>query len=241
MGDMAYGDRPGPGRDRGWFGDLDWGAILASVIAGLGITILLVTLGAAAGIEAGDDGGDEGTISRAVGTWTVISALLGTLIGTFIGGRFSRWDSPGSAVYHAITSWGLAQVLGALLGAIGALGLLGAALRRADPQDAEAAAGGTGEEAADAISWGGWALALGMLLTLAASILGWWLGSRTRISDAERDYGGGGYGGGGGRRVYEREVVTGGATGAGVGAGTGAAAGTTRPVEEDRPTTWTGT
>ena len=249
MANVGYGDAGGYGRppqDRGWFGDLDWGAILASVIAGLGITILLVTLGAAAGIEAGDDGGDEGTISRAVGTWTVISALLGTLIGTFIGGRFSRWDSPGSAVYHAITSWGLAQVLGALLGAIGALGLLGAALRRTDPAEAEAAAGGGGEEAADAISWGGWALALGMLLTLAAAIIGWWLGSRTRISDAERDYGGGGrgYRGQAGMGAGGGMTTTGTGMGPGTPAGTGAGVGTTGTagtVEEDRPTTWTGT
>jgi hypothetical protein len=196
----------GRGTRVSWFGYLDWGAILASVFAGLGVTLLLVTFGAAAGIEASDDGGDEGTISTAVGTWTVISALLGTLVGTFIGGRFSRWQSPGSAVYHALTSWGLVTVGTAWLGASGALGLLGSALRRTDldPADAQGAAGGNGEaaeQAADAISWGGWALALGMLLTLLAAIGGWWLGSRTSLMDAERDDLADGTRGGGGSRV----------------------------------------
>ena len=63
----------------GWFGYLDWGAILASVFAGLGTTLLLVAFGSAVGIEAADDGGDETRISSIVGTWTVVSALLGTL------------------------------------------------------------------------------------------------------------------------------------------------------------------
>jgi len=74
------------------------GAILASVFAGLGTTLLRVAFGSAAGIEAADDGGDETRISSIVGTWTVISALLGTLVGTFIGGRYSRYQSGASAV-----------------------------------------------------------------------------------------------------------------------------------------------
>ena len=192
--EYAERDRGGDVRgDDGWFGNLDWGAIVASVVAGLGTTLLLVTLGAAVGIEAADDNGDnEGRIAAGVGTWAVISALLGTLVGTFIGGRFSRWQSPGSATYHGLTSWGLATLLSAWLGASGAPGLLGSALSRedADPGAAAGTTGGGGEaaeQAGNAISWGGWALALGMLLTLATAIVGWHLGSRTRLADAERD------------------------------------------------------
>ena len=184
-------------RTDGWFGNLDWGAIIASVVSGLGITLLLSTLGAAAGIEAADDTDDNaGRIAAGVGTWIVISALLGTLAGTFIGGRFSRWQSPGSATYHGITSWGVTMLLGAWLRATGALGLLGSALSRedADPGRAQGATGGNAagaaNEAANEISWGGWALALGLLLTLAAAIIGWHLGSRTRLTDAERETGG---------------------------------------------------
>jgi hypothetical protein len=182
------GDR---GRDWGWFGELDWGAIVASVIAGLGVTLLLVTFGAAAGIEASDDGGNEGRIAGGVGTWAVISALLGTLVGTFIGGRFSRWQSPGSATYHGITSWGLATVLSAILGAMGALGLLGSAISREDTGSGTATQGdgaATGD-VVDAISWGGWALALGMLLTLVTAIVGWHLGSRSRLTEMELETG----------------------------------------------------
>ena len=171
----------------GWFGYLDWGAILASVFAGLGITLLLVAFGSAAGIEASDDGGDETRISSVVGAWTVVSALLGTLIGTFIGGRYSRFQSGASAVYNAITSWGFVQVLALWLAGNGIAGLLSGGLRSVQETPTADAAQDTASEVADAVSWGGWALALGMALTLAAAIAGWWIGSRSQLADAETD------------------------------------------------------
>ena len=204
------------GGERGWFGDLDWGAIVAAVISGLGLTLLLVTIGAAIGIEAADDdsGDNAGRIAAGVGTWAVISALLGTLLGNFIGGRFSRWQSPGSATYHGITSWALATLISAWLGASGALGLLGSALSREDADPGRAAGGGAaagaGDEVADPISWGGWALALGRVLPLLAAIIGWHLGSRSRLADAEIESGGRGgmgWGVGGARRPMMRGPV----------------------------------
>jgi len=171
----------------GWFGYLDWGAILASVFAGLGLTLLLVAFGSAAGIEAADDGGDETRISTIVGTWTVVSALLGTLVGTFIGGRYSRFQSGASAVYNALASWGFVQVLALWLAGSGTAGLLSGGLRSVEQTPSPEAAEGTAEQIADAVSWGGWALALGMLLTLAAAIAGWWVGSRSRLADAETE------------------------------------------------------
>jgi hypothetical protein len=171
----------------GWFGYLDWGAILASVFSGLGITLLLVAFGSAAGIEAAADGGDETRISSIVGTWTVVSALLGTFIGTFIGGRYSRFQSGASAVYNALTSWGFVQVLALWLSGSGIAGLLAGGLRSAQQTPTGEAAEGAAEQVADAVSWGGWALAFGMALTLAAAIAGWWVGSRSRLADAETD------------------------------------------------------
>ena len=169
----------------GWFGYLDWGAILASVFAGLGLTLLLVAFGSAVGIEAADDGGDETRISTIVGTWTVISALIGTFVGTFIGGRFSRVQSGASAAYNALTSWGLVQVLALWLAGNGIAGLLAGGLRSAQSSAPAQASGETAEKVTDAVSWGGWALALGMLLTLAAAVIGWAVGSRSRLADAE--------------------------------------------------------
>jgi len=171
----------------GWFGYLDWGAILASVFAGLGVTLLLVAFGSAAGIEAADDGGDETRISSIVGTWTVVSALLGTLVGTFIGGRYSRFQSGASAVYNALVSWGFVQVLALWLAGNGIAGLLSGGLRSVEQAPTADAAEATANQVADAVSWGGWALAFGMALTLAAAIAGWWIGSRSQLADAETD------------------------------------------------------
>jgi hypothetical protein len=171
----------------GWFGYLDWGAILASVFAGLGTTLLLVAFGSAAGIEAADDGGDETRISSIVGTWTVVAALIGTFVGTFIGGRFSRFQSGAAAVYNALTSWGFVQVLGLWLAGNGIAGLLSGGLRSVDAAAGADVSDDAAEQAADAVSWGGWALALGMALTLGAAIAGWWIGSRSRLADAETD------------------------------------------------------
>jgi hypothetical protein len=171
----------------GWFGYLDWGPILASVFAGLGTTLLLVAFGSAAGIEAADDGGDETRISSIVGTWTVVSALIGTFVGTFIGGRYSRFQSGASAVYNALTSWGFVQVLGLWLASNGVAGLLSGGLRSAGDVGSARVSEAATEAIADAVSWGGWALALGMALTLAVSIAGWWISSRSRLSTAETD------------------------------------------------------
>src|SRR5829696_7490439 len=132
----------------GWFGYLDWGAILASVFAGLGLTLLLVAFGSAAGIEAADDGGDETRISSVVGTWTVISALLGTFIGTFIGGRYSRFQSGASAVYNALTSWGFVQVIALWLAGNGIVGLLSGGLRSIDQTPRADVSDGTAEQVA---------------------------------------------------------------------------------------------
>ena len=171
----------------GWFGYLDWGAILASVFAGLGTTLLLVAFGSAAGIEAADDGGDETRISSIVGTWTVISALVGTFVGTFIGGRYSRVQSGASAVYNALTAWGFVQVLGLWLAGNGIAGLLSGGLRSVENVPTTEATEGSVEAVANAVSWGGWALALGMAASLAAAIAGWWIGSRSNLADAETD------------------------------------------------------
>jgi len=78
-------------------------------------------------------------------------------------------------------------VLGLWLAGIGIAGLLSGGLRSADAAAGANVPGDAAEQAADAVSWGGWALALGMALTLAAAIAGWWIGSRSRLADAETD------------------------------------------------------
>jgi hypothetical protein len=170
---------------------VNWGAIALAVLVGFGITLLLVTVGAAAGAMAtnGDVAdGDSGKIAAAVGTWTVLAALGGTFVGSYIGGRYNRWSSRGGAVYHALGAWGLSLLLGVWLGATGATGLLGSALTGAanTPRAQLMAQGAKPGDIADAVGWSGWALALGLVLTMLVAIGAWWFGAHRTLDDFER-------------------------------------------------------
>lgn len=160
---------------------LHWPAIIAAVVIGFGFTILLVTIGAAADANALEGAGnnDDGKIAAALGAWTVIAAVAGTLLGSYIGGRYTRWTSRGSAVYHALAAWGLSTALAAWLGASGSVGLLGSSLTSVANAPAK-------DDAAQAIAWGGWALAAGMALTMVASIAAWLFGSNRHLDNFER-------------------------------------------------------
>ncbi|MCW2926857.1 MAG: hypothetical protein JWM86_825, partial [Thermoleophilia bacterium] len=120
--------------------------------------------------------------------WTVLAALGGTFVGSYVGGRYTHWASRGSAIYHALGAWGLSVLVGVWLGAAGASGLLGSALNSAanQPRAAQAAASGSKpEDIADAIGMGGWALALGLVLTLVVSVAAWWWGAHRPLDDFE--------------------------------------------------------
>lgn len=164
-----------------WFGGADWGAVLAAVITGLGITFLLVSLGIAIGLETDESValGDES--ATLVGTWSIVSAIVGMLFGGFIGGRFSRWLTVGSSIYHGITAWSLMVVVSIWLGVTGAVGMLGSGLVTVLTRNLEERA-----TLANVISWNGWALFAGMALTLLATAGGWWFGARMRLAQFEQ-------------------------------------------------------
>ncbi|MCZ4495495.1 MAG: hypothetical protein JWM25_78, partial [Thermoleophilia bacterium] len=118
----------------------------------------------------------------------IIAALGGTFVGSYIGGRYTRWTSLGGAVYHALGAWGLSLGIGIWLGTNGASGLLGSSLTSAANTPRADIARSTGtkpEDIADAIGWGGWALALGLVLTLIVSITAWRFGSHRHLDDFE--------------------------------------------------------
>lgn len=172
---------------------IDWAAIVASVVVGLGVTLLLVVIGAAVGVTAAE-GADAGTVSTAIGGWTVLSALIGAFAGTYVGGRVSRGFDPVSPLLHGVASWSLVTITAVWLGASGVAGLLGAGLQTAGQigaetglPDAEQVPTEAPAGTVDAIAWGGWALAIGFLVTLGLSILGWWLGERSRPAVAVVD------------------------------------------------------
>jgi hypothetical protein len=176
-------------------GGLDWGAIIGSVCAGLGVTMMLSVLGVATGLIASDpnvDAGEATGILGAVGAWLVIALCVGSFIGSFIGGRFAQWLGRGSVVYHALTSWGIAIILTSALAALLTIGFSNSfvaadAAAQAGTSKAAANTNNTAATATDNIGGVGWGIGIGMLLTLGTAVGGWWLGSRKPLMDVEVD------------------------------------------------------
>lgn len=215
----AYAAFPGRFENK----SVDWHAIVASVVAGLGVTAMLTLLGVAVGLISGnentDTAGEIGGILGAVGAWTVVAMCIGAFVGSVLGGRLARWLDRGRVGYHALTSWGLATLLTIALAALVSIAFANsenAAANTAAATDAAATTndgtnapqpgatdgteqGQTGtdngstskdeaaQNAADALGGVAGAIGLSMLLTLAASVAGWWIGSRKRLLDIERE------------------------------------------------------
>ena len=203
------------GSDRGSaIRDLDWSAVFASVVIGLGLTVMLTVLGVATGLIASDrhsSAGDIGGIVGSIGAWAVIAAILATFIGSFAGGRFSRGLNRGSIGYHAATAWGVATLLTLVLVTFLTMGFVSsastvaataAATNKATttpaattpaattapvPNTSTTAAKDTAASTADALGGAGVALTIGMLLTLVASVAGWYVGSRKPLTSLERE------------------------------------------------------
>lgn len=166
---------------------VNWSAIVLAVLVGMGITFLLVTVGAAAGAMA-EDGqirdGDSGKIAAALGTWAVIAALGGAFVGCYIGGRYTRWVSLGSAMYHALGAWGLSLMLSIWLGTNGAFDLVGSVLGSASDKPSSSKV--KAEDIADAVGWSGWALAATLALTLIVSVTAWRFGAHRSLDGFEK-------------------------------------------------------
>lgn len=210
----AYGVFP----SRSEFKSIDWQAVVASVVAGLGITAMLTLLGVAVGLISGnentDTAGEIGGILGAVGAWTIVAMCIGAFVGSVLGGRLARWLDRGSIGYHTLTSWGLATLLTIAIASLVSIGFAtteNAAANTAEATDATTQpANGTNtadpnadantatdkgstskdeaaQNTADALGGAAGGIGLSMLLTLVASGAGWWIGSRKRLLDIERE------------------------------------------------------
>lgn len=181
---------------RSRWGGVDWGAILAAVFAGLGITMLLMAIGAAIGVTATDSEKNADTLGTALGIWALIATAIGTFAGSYIAGNMMRWNTRFTAIHHGITSWAFSIILSIWLGAAAATGLVGASLQAAnaaaesnavDTRDAENAAQNVQAPRVDVnqvLESGSWILVAGLLITLALAIAGWMLGAKKeRVDD----------------------------------------------------------
>lgn len=188
-----HGHGHGHGAGLGRWGGVDWGAILASVFAGLAITTLLMAIGAAIGVTVTDEQKNADTLGTALGIWALIATALGTFLGAYIGGAMMRWGARFSSLYHGVASWSFALVLSLWLGVSAATGLLGASL-----QAANAAASSNAVQPSDVevgslqapqvnvnqvLESGSWYLVAGLIVSLALAIAGWFLGAKSNPLD----------------------------------------------------------
>lgn len=143
----------------------DTTALVASIFAILGFTMLLLAFGGALGIDV-PGGLADGALGTEFGTWAFLSAVIGTLLGCLVGGLMSSRHGLSSAIGHGLAACSGAIVLGALLGAFGVIGLLGGGI----------AFSGAEGGAVSEIGWNGWALFVGLLSSYVAGVAGWMAG-----------------------------------------------------------------
>lgn len=148
---------------------ISWSSIVAGVLAAFGIFVLLSAIAAAAGLEA-----DSPRFGREVGL--IVTGLFGVMA-FVVGGFIAVWTAdvqePESAIMHGFLTWALFVVL--LLAMIAAG--LGAAF---------GSVGGsfTGDFAVgdqEALSDAAWSSVFGLVIAVAASILGALLGANDSI------------------------------------------------------------
>lgn len=163
MSDMDLYVGPERRRRGGRFPDTT--ALVAGVLATIGLTLLLLSFGGALGINVAA-GSPDGVVSTEFGTWAFVSAVLGTLGGCLVGGLMSVRHSVSSAITHGIAVCSGALAVGALLGALGVTGLTGAAFAFTNEQAA----------AITSIAWGGWALFVTVIASFAVAVVGWMAG-----------------------------------------------------------------
>lgn len=173
------------------WGGVDWGAILASVFAGLGITLLLTAIGAAIGVTVSDDDDAAGKIATTVGIWALISTAVGTFLGAYIGGAMMRWGTRFSSLYHGVAAWSFTLILSIWLGVNAAAGLVGASLQAANAAaEANTVRGDDVQNVQvpqanlqQVLESGSWWLVAGLIVSLALAVAGWFLGAKTSPVD----------------------------------------------------------
>lgn len=157
-----------------------WGAITAGALAGLAAFMLVAVLGLAIGITAGDPLSAEAA-GIAAGIWWIITLLATGIFGGWVTGRTARQDRAYMPVIYGTVTWILGILItmllltlgvGNIIGGVG--GAVGQAMSgRPMPSTSQIDIGGIATSTA-------WVLFASLIIGLAATILGAWLGSPQR-------------------------------------------------------------
>jgi hypothetical protein len=140
-----------------------WGAIIGGWLVATGIASMLYVAGLALGFSA-IDANNADAAARSVGLGTAVWMILTWTVSLFLGGMFASWFDGRSdqtmGALHGVTVWGLS------IAASGLLLALGLAQAQLAPLVTQSGAQGAM-----------WVAFLSILLALAASGVGGWLGA----------------------------------------------------------------
>jgi hypothetical protein len=91
-----------------------WSAVFAGTVLGIGVWILLQTLGMGLGLSAidTDDAGSLKGVGIGTGIWSIIAPLIAMFVGAFVVGRLANTRDLGVAAMHGAVTWGLAVAIG---------------------------------------------------------------------------------------------------------------------------------
>jgi hypothetical protein len=139
---------------------VSWGALFAGFFAGVGLLLLLLSLGAATGLTTIDlrDTASFAKMGVGAGIWDGLAAIIAAFVAAWAMGRLSSAVDRTSGMLHGVALWGLTWFVGLWVG-VSALG---------QAQTAGALAG----EAVAGDRAGAWGAFLAAAFTLVASALG---------------------------------------------------------------------
>jgi hypothetical protein len=109
---------------------VSWGGIWGGVLAAVGITILLASLGAAVGITATNpEQADAGTLGVAAGAWLGISLLIALFVGGMVSTRIGATVDGGTSFWEGALVWIVTLLAIGWLATTSLASLTGGALR----------------------------------------------------------------------------------------------------------------
>jgi hypothetical protein len=104
---------------------MKWSAVFAGAILGIGLWILLQTLGVGIGLASVDvdEAGNLRGIGIGTGIWSLIAPLIAMFLGAYLAGRLAGTFSRKVGAMHGSVVWALATLVGlwAMLSLVGAM------------------------------------------------------------------------------------------------------------------------
>ena len=180
-----------PTRDR-----VRWGPILAGLVAILAALVFLTVLGLAIGTSVFEPTSDGGNVGTAAAIYAAVAALLSFLFGGWVAGRSAAVNKDQNALLNGFLVGAAAVVFLLWLSTTGTANLLGGIgvdlndIAQVGRNQLIGGAGDTGQAVRDqAIAAydnardGAWGTVFGLIIALASSTLGAWIGHRQKQTE----------------------------------------------------------